>query len=236
MKHRPFEQYFQQKPIELSGEIAPSLKERVSKKEIDIFCRELLENNPELKENILRQMENLKVQNLPMPVAHVTSKAVKRDEEIVKTGFVENIEENGFRKRDTNIGAFVERDKKTFIAKPEFFIRKPEEFIKSLRLFLQRYLHHGLRTNKQALGELRDSESAAPSIIFIEGNVKLEHGSDYDDHYKLKEGATPKQIIGIVDLNEHRSPKSQDDIAYVAKSLLELLASHYYSEQQKEAA
>lgn len=235
MKHRPFEQYFQQNPLELSRETAHNLKEKVSKKEIDIFCRELLENNPELKEGILRQMENLKMQNLPMPIAHITSRAIKKGEEMVSTGFVENIEKNGFRKRDTNIGAFVERGKKTSIAKPDYFIEKPEEFIKSLRLFLQRYLHHGLRTNKQTLGEYRDSESAVPVIIFIEGDVKLEHGSDYDDHHILKEGVTPEQILGTVDLNEDISSKSKDDIAYVAKSLLELLASRY-GEQQKETA
>lgn len=234
MKHRPFEQYFQQNPIKPSKKTTPYSKERVSKKEMDIFCRELLENNPELREEILRQMENLRAQNLPMPIVHITSKAIKKGEDVVSTGFVENIEENGLRKRDTNIGTFIERGKKMSIAKPNFFIKKPEEFIKSLKLFLQRYLHHGLRTNKQALGELRGSKNAVPTIIFIEGNVKLEHGSDYDDHYMLKEGTTPEQIIGIVDLNEHRNPESQDDIAYVAKCLLELLASHY-SEQKKEA-
>jgi hypothetical protein len=236
MKHRPFEQYFQQNPLELSGEShSPKLKEKVSKKEIDIFCRELLENNPELKEEILRQMENLKMQNLPMPVVHITLSTIKRGEEMVSTGFVENIKKNGFRKRDTNIGAFVERGKKTSIAKPDFFIEKPEEFIKSLRLFLRRYLHHGLRSNKQALGEFRDSKKAKPAMIFVEGDVKLEHGSDYDDHYILKEGATPEQILGIVNLNEDRSSEPKGDIAYVAKSLLELLDSRY-GEQQKEVA
>lgn len=235
MKYHPLEQYFQQNPIELSEKTTPDSEERVSKKEIDIFCRELLANNSELREEISRQMENLSAQNLPMPIIHITSKAIKRGDEMVSTGFVENIEEKGFRKRDTNIGAFVERGRKTSIAKPDFFIKKPEEFIKSLRLFLQRYLHHGTRTNKQALGEFRDSGSAIPAMILIEGGVKLEHGSDYDDHYILKEGTTPEQIIGIFDLNEDRNPISKDGVAYIAKKLLELLAIHY-SKQQKEVA
>ena len=232
MKHRPFEQFFQQNPTKLSKEATPDSKEKVSKKEIDIFCKEILEQNPQLREEILRQMENLKAQNLPMPIAHITSKAIKKDGDTISTGFTENIKKEGFRKRNTNVGAFVKRGKETSIAKPDFFIEKPEEFIKSLRLFLQRYLHHGLRTNKQVLGKFKDSKSAIPVIIFIEGDVKLEHGSDYDNHYILQQGAAPEQIIGIIDLNEHKNLKSKDDIIYIAKKLLKLLDIHYDKQQK----
>lgn len=226
MKYRPFEQYFQQNPTKFSTGIEPNLKERISKKEIDIFCRELLENNSELKEKILRQMENLKEKNLPMPITHITSAAVKSGGGMISTGFVENIKTHGLRKRDTNVGVFVVRDKETTIAKPEFYIRKPEEFIKSLRLFLQRYLHHGVRTNKQALGELRGEGGATPVMVVIEGGVELGHGSDYDDHYILKEGAAREQIIGTINLDSGVSSGSQDDVARVAESLLDLLSSY----------
>lgn len=227
MKHRPFEKYFQQNPTNFPEEPDSVPHEKRSGKEIDIFCRELLARNPELERKIISQMGNLGMQDAPMPIIHITGKAIKRGNEMVSTGFVENIEGKGLRKRDTNVGAFIKRGKEVSIAKPDFFEKNPGEFIKSLRLFLQKYLHHGIRTNKQALGELRDSERAVPAMIFIEGDVKLEHGSDYDDHYILREDVAPEQIIGSVDLSEHQNYRSEDDITYIAEKLLELASVHY---------
>lgn len=227
MKHHPFEEYFKENPINLPKEAIFISKEKVSQKEIDIFCRKLLENQPELKRAIIAQMENLKKENLPMPVVHISTKAIKNNNGEISTGFIENIKEKGFRKRDTNISAFIRKAEKNSLAKPEFLKDKPEEFIKSLRLFLQRYLHHGLRTNKEALKELKGSSEAVPAMILIDGDVQLEHGSDYDDHYILKNGSTPEQIIGIIDLEKHNRPRSEEDITYIAKIILEMINSYY---------
>ncbi|MBI2459692.1 MAG: hypothetical protein HYV53_04045 [Parcubacteria group bacterium] len=203
-------------------------QEKISQKEIDIFCRELLADNPKLKSEIVSQMQNLMKQGLPMPVIHITSRALygANDKEI-NTNFIENIEKNGFRKRDTNVGVFVKRDKKTSIAQPDYYTEHPNEFIKSLRLFFERYIRHGIRTNKSALGDFKDSGTAIASMIIIDGNVSLERGSDYDDHYILKDGAAPDQIIGAVDLKEHYHYRSKNDITYIAEKILKQTNSFY---------
>jgi|GEM_PF-5751625 len=65
-------------------------------------------------------------------------------------------------------------------------------------------------------------------MILVDGNVQLEHGSDYDGHYILKNGSEPEQIIGIIDLKK-RKTKSEDNIIYLAEKILRMLKSYYSS-------
>ena len=85
-----------------------------------------MENNPELKEAIMAQMADLEKHNSPMPVIHITNRAIEHNGSEISTGFVENIKEKGFRKKDTNVGVFIKRAAKTSIAEPSFLkiIRK----------------------------------------------------------------------------------------------------------------
>ena len=206
-----------------------------SQKEEDIFCRELLEQNPELRKRITDQMQELEDDHLPMPVAHITSgmvRSVNGDE--VNTGFVENINTNGFRKRDTNVSAFVRRDEKSSLAEPNYYATNPEEFIKSLRLFLKRYVHHGFRTNKKALNNTEQGSRGVPTMLVITGGLSLERGSDYDDHYILREGATKENIIGEIHLDGRSHHRSREDVEYIAEKMLDLIHDFYSTREESE--
>lgn len=208
--------------------------EKKSQKEIDVFCRELLSHYPELHKQIINQMHFYAETKIPMPVIHITSKAIHDENGTeLRTGFIENIKKSGFRKRNTNVGAFVERGKTTTIAQPDYFSAHPEDFIKSLRLFLARYIHHGSRTNKDALLDQKNKGYGFPAMIIINGNVQLEHGSDYDDHYILPEGSGPQDIIGEIDLSKHNYHRSEEDITYIVEEMLKQTADYYKEKTDK---
>ncbi len=237
MKHQPFEGLHTM----LDQQLLPSMiekgqqKERISKKEIDLFCRELLEENPLLRETITKQMSFLREHKLPLPAVHITSKSLVQENGIHQdTGFVENIKKNGFRKRDTNIGVFIKRGQRPTPAKPEYFEANPQEFLKSIRLFLERYTRHGLRTNKSILGSFKEKGTGIPTMILIQGNLALEHGTDYDDHFILKEGTSPQEIIGSVDLEEHYRPTSKEDLLHVTQEILKQVDLYYRSKEEHE--
>lgn len=227
MKHHQLENFLNQtsiEPLPKSG----AAREKISQKEIDIFCRDLLTRYPELKEKIVKQMHSLEKQKLPLPVIHITSRAISGENNSeTNTGFVENIEKNGFRQRDTNVAAFMKREEKTCLAQPDYYSARPEEFIKSLRLFLKRYLHHGYRTNKNALGDVKDTGQGIPIMIIVAGGAPLERASDYDDHYLLKNNVAPDQIMGKIDLAKHNYYRSQDDVLYLAEEILKQTNSFY---------
>lgn len=202
-------------------------QEKPSQKQVDIFCREVIENNADLKEGILKCMHTLSEKNIPMPVIHITSSAIQIGENRVDTGFIKNIMNNGFKKKDTNVSAFVERSRENLLASPSYFELHPEEFVKAIKLFVKRYIHHGFRVNKNILGELKNGGVGIPEMMIIDGDLELQHGSDYDDHYVLKEGASPDKIIGSINLSEHNSSSSPKDIDYIASKFIELLQNYY---------
>ncbi len=198
-----------------------------SQKQIDIFCREVIEKNVGLKENILKCMHTLSEKNAPMPVVHITSNAIQIGENKIDTGFVKNIMNNGFKKKNTNVGVFLEGSRKNLLANPSYFELHPEEFVKAIKLFVKRYIHHGFRANKNILGELKNDGVGVPEMMIIEGDLELQHGSDYDDHYILKEGASLDKIIGSINLGEHNSASSLEDIDYIVSKFIELLYGYY---------
>lgn len=202
-------------------------QEKLSQKQIDIFCREVMEKNTGLKEEILKCMHTLQEKNVPMPLIHITSSAIQIGENKIDTDFVKNIMNNGFKKKDTNVGVFLERSRENLLASPSYFELHPEEFVKAIKLFVKRYIHHGFRVNKNILGELKNDGVGIPEMMIIEGSLELQHGSDYDDHYILKEGASPDKIIGSINLGEHNRSFSSEDIDYIASKFIELLYGYY---------
>ena len=99
-------------------------------------------------------------------------------------------------------------------------------------MVLERYAHHGFRANKSALGNIDGDGKGVPAMIVIDGGLSLEHGSDYDDHYILKNGAAPDKIIGKINLDEHNHHRSEKDVAYIAEKILKLVDSYYATENK----
>src|SRR4051794_20320785 len=71
-------------------------KDRAGRK--DRIYIQALQESPELGERITQTLRGLSEHTIPMPIAHITSRAVRREDGTeVSTGYIENIHENGFR-------------------------------------------------------------------------------------------------------------------------------------------
>jgi len=225
MIFNPFQEFLQKEKITPISEdkIKPEKKKK-SIKEINIFCEKVIEENPKLKEKLTETMKQMSEKNIEMPLIHITSKGIKTETKTIVLDFIANIEKYGLRKRDTNVGAFINRYEQDRLAKPDDYISKPEEFIKSIRLFLEEYGYHGRRTNKEILKELRESGEGIPVMILIDGtDIELEKGSDYHDHYKLSEGAAPEKIMGVIDLQGKMGVRDKASVVYIASEILRLI-------------
>lgn len=236
MEYRPFENLVGQ--INLNGPSLDepsqeSVQEKPSQKAIDVFCREVLADNPEIKGQVITQMRKMADLNLSLPLVHITSEAVKYNDNTVKSsGFLENINQNGLRPRDTNVAAFVQRQNTTELALPDYFAAQPELFIKDLVLILRRYVHHGVRTNKN-IYENKNEGEGVPVMILVDGHTNLIKGSDFDDHFILADKVLPDKIIGKIDLDQARDLHSITDIASIASQMLEQVDT-YYSGQKMD--
>ena len=214
-----------------TGQETQSKEQRQSKKEIDIFSREVLLKNPELRAMIIKAMDFLEAKGVPLPFIHITSSATRsKDGAETSTGFVENIKANGFKPGHTNVGGFILRSDGISIAIPTVYSARPEEFVKEIRLFIHRYGYHGIRTNKDSLATRDDEQVGVPALLLIDGRVPVKHGSDYDNHFILTEGAPADSIIGEINLNGQTNSQDTNAIAFVAESIVQKV-SEYYSEE-----
>jgi hypothetical protein len=221
MKFNPFEQLHGMRLPEKPEHDTEKKKE--SKKEIDILSRDILRDNPELTMVLEMTLDAFTKENIALPIIHVSSKEVRTASSAVQTGFLENIRQRGFRAKDTNVGAFVKRgEEKTKLAEPIDFVKRPEQFVKSVILFLDRYAHHGIRTNKQSLGEMREKGKGVPVMVLIDGDVSLEHGSDFDDHYRLRESVNGEKILGLIEL-EDRTLRTPENISTILKDFVSIM-------------
>lgn len=196
---------------------SPQEDENISLK--DAPYREVLETHPELERTIASTMDTLARAGLPVPVFHVTSRAIRfPDGSEVSSGYLESIARSGFRARDTNVAALMERDASARIADPNYFAHNPHKFLRAMAESLSRYAHHGSRTNKETLGEYREAGVGVPTMAVIDASgVSLVPGSDYDDHFLLGDLVPPSHIVGMVDLADRR-PINLEDMAVLPKS------------------
>lgn len=205
---------------------APTIKKpRPSLKDIPFI--EELDRNPELDAEIVTTMAKLRLMGLRVPVFHVTSRAVRfEDGTEQSTGYLENIEANGLRARDTNVAAFMRKGAVTEVADPEYFVENPHKFLRSMSESLRRYAHHGTRTNKQSLGDQREAGVGVPVMLVVDAtNTPLSPGSDYDDHFKLGEQISADRIMGTVELDGRKS-RDPDDLAATARDFLDVAAKY----------
>jgi hypothetical protein len=167
----------------------------------------ILESNPKLVELI-----NDVFSNIPsIPAVHITSREFRNEDEVIGSGFIQNIKQSGFRKLDTNIGVFMQRNGKREIATPSEYVSHPEKFLKELETIIKHYYHHGIRTNKSVIGSNQKEIEGVPSMLLIDiTNAELIPGSDYEDHYKLGSKIPGSSIIAEIDIEGIGSKRSQE--------------------------
>jgi hypothetical protein len=200
-------------------ESRPSLKDAPY---LDVLAR-----RPELERDITTAMAKLKLAGLELPVLHVTSRATRfPDGTEHSTGYLENIQANGFRARDTNVAALVQRGPTTHVADPEYFAENPHKLLRAVGDSLGRYAHHGVRTNKQSLGGQRDAGRGVSTLLVIDAaDVPLIPGTDYDDHFMLGGEVSAGHIMGSIDL-EGKKAGNPEDVAAVVQDMVGMAAQY----------
>ena len=179
---------------------------------------DMLRDNPELEIQIMGAMDKLVDASMDVPVFHITSRAIRfKSGAEQTTGYIENIAEKGFRARDTNVAALMERGSDARIGTPMYFRDAPYKFLRAIATSLMHYGHHGSRTNKESLTEQRDRGEGVPVMLLIDATeTPLIRGTDYDDHFQLGEPVDPSHIVGMVELSGLKVSKSAD-LAKVAQ-------------------
>lgn len=195
--------------------------EIVKKDRLKLY-KEMLEENPSLKEKIVETFST--AQNIP--AIHITTESFKMGDKVISSGFIENITENGFRPKDTNIGVFMKREGFREPATPLDFVDKPEKFLRELETIIRHYYHHGIRTNKNILGQEYEGYVGIPVMLLVDvADKTLIPGSDYEDHYKLGESVSSERIIGKIDLEEIGS-KIKEELPRIALEFTDKVAKY----------
>jgi hypothetical protein len=103
----------------------------------------------------------------------------------------------------------MKREQKTCFAEAKDYADNPADFVKEVRILWENFSRHGRRTNKEILGKDRGVGHGVPVALLInptqiedeKASMRLERGTDRDDHFILKEKVFPEKIIGVVDLD-----------------------------------
>lgn len=213
----------------------PKLKERQT--DIDRFCRELLLEQPELQKAIETVFAQMESQQIPLPLMHVTSSRFEGSSTDGMPSFVDHIRQRGFRARDTNVAALMDRRvNPPIVSDAARFAVAPSAFVKEIILVLQRYLHHGVRANKAVLGTQRDRVVGVPVLLLVEGGVGLERGSDYDNHFRLTEAWSGEHVFGVVDLSRMSSYQDPAFIPVLQKIVAAVQRRYLVSDSHGESS
>ncbi len=196
--------------ITSNEQVVPDRGPRQSKKDAPYVA--VLKDNPTLTEDINSTMQRLIEKGIPMPVIHITAEKMRlADGTEVSTGYRESIDTQGFRPRDTNVAAFVERGNSVHLANPQYFLRHPYKLLRNIAEVVEHYKHHGSRTNKASLGENREQGRGLPAMMIIDSRgVQLLKGTDYDDHFILHNPVPATNILGSISLDGRNTHNTQD--------------------------
>lgn len=190
--------------------------ERLSKKPLDVFVRRVFELNPESKSATFNMLEAYGAQNKKLPFLHITPNIVEYESgECVSTGNVDSIKSSGFLPGDSNVGGFVAvGEHYNSVGNAESF-KTPEAFLKSYIVLLRHYLHHGYRLNHRnsKVVEGKKIKDVRPAFVLVRGDLRVDHGADYEDHFILRNGANPEDIIGTMNIDDKIDLNDPNSIA-----------------------
>ena len=194
----------------------PNNNERLSKKPLDVFARRVFELNPESKSATFNMLEAYGAQNKKLPFLHITPNIVEYESgECVSTGNVDSIKSSGFLPGDSNVGGFmVAGEHYNSVGNAESF-KTPEAFLKSYIVLLRHYLHHASRLNHRnsKVVEGKKIKDVRPAFVLVRGDLRVDHGTDYEDHFILRNGANPEDIIGIMNIDDKIDLNDPNSIA-----------------------
>lgn len=188
-----------------SSEGYPIDSERLSKKPLDVFVRRVFELNPELKSTTLDMLRAYSAQNKKLPFLHITPNIIEYESgEYVSTGNVDSIKNRGFLPGDSNVGGFVAAGEHYDSVGDAESFKAPEAFLKSYIVLLRHYLHHASRLNHRnsKVVEGKKIKTVRPAFVLVRGDLKVDHGTDYEDHFILRNGSSPEDVIGTMNIDD----------------------------------
>ncbi len=159
----------------------------------------------ELKEKVVSLMARIEAAKMPLPLLHITqNKVVGKDGSSQSTGFLEKIQTEGL-KVNTNCAAFLFRDlsgtNEPHLASPAEMREHPEYFINDFQIAIKKYIHHGIRVNKEQLKSLVRVKVGMPIVVLADREATpLKRGKDGDEHYVTRSKIRPSKIIGTLNL------------------------------------
>ncbi|MDR0397798.1 MAG: hypothetical protein LBH36_01275 [Candidatus Nomurabacteria bacterium] len=184
-------------PLKQEG-ITFKSEQKTSQKPDRIFAREILAQSSELPQMVQDTLTGLVESDEQLPFLHFTNdEIVSPDGTIQKTDNVENILRNGFRPMDSNVGGFSLSGGE-LPNNPANYLDNPELFVRKLVAIFNHYKHHGSRSNHPGSNGANNQASSKAALILINGKVHSIHGTDYLDHYILKDGAKPAEVISVM--------------------------------------
>lgn len=190
--------------------------ERSSKKPLDVFVRRVFELNPESKSATFNMLKAYGAQNKKLPFLHITPNIVEYESgECVSTGNVDSIKSSGFLPGDSNVGGFVAAGEHyNSVGNAESF-KTPEAFLKSYIVLLRHYLHHASRLNHRnsKVVEGKKIKDVRPAFVLVRGDLRVDHGTDYEDHFILRNGSSPEDIIGTINIDDKINLNDPNSIA-----------------------
>lgn len=141
-----------------------------------------------------------------LPVLHFTNAAIGDDVDVLtSSGFLEKFMKNGSVGK-THVGAFLTQDEQGGSFRDMNLEQDgPLDVLDKARTIAKEFHRHGMRTNKNQLGDKRDSEYSLPAVILFPKPANLVRGTDRYDHWIIKDSIKPEQIMTIVHLDPARA-------------------------------
>ena len=93
--------------------------------------------------------------------------------------------------------------------------KAPEAFLKSYIVLLRHYLHHASRLNhrnSKVVGG-KKIKDVRPAFVLVRGDLRVDHGTDYEDHFILRNGSSPEDIIGTINIDDKINLNDPNSIA-----------------------
>ena len=152
-----------------------------------------------------------------LPVIHFTTVAAGNDLNNLKdTGFLKSFSTEGNRGK-LHVGALRTQDNNRNFRNIDVNTDNLGDIIQMIRDIAIQFMHHGRRTNKNSLGNLRGSNFAQPVAIIFDSDGQFTRGTDNYFHWILKNSYNPDKIIellefeaGVASKYYEPSPKTQN--------------------------
>jgi hypothetical protein len=132
------------------------------------------------------------------------------------------MQQNGSRKNLNVAGLVVRTPDGVHLATPTSILHRPEIFVDDVHLILDRYNHHGIRTNRTQHGDMRSdhfTNIGIPTMVLLSKIGRIKRGIDGDEHYVFLDPLPADNVLGSIDI-EGIDPHNPEHIFDISSQIL----------------